>query len=336
MVHNHLPEVFNRVRERVLGDDEVSEPPEAEQPRGVDVVRAVHARLRRQMRSTALQRKNQPVLHDVHLLSGRRHVDLLRDEAGDELELLVQVLRVHAALGNLVDREIRLAARNRLDQGVVQENVLLFGLHEEVSLRSDVPKKAENVEQPPVFDLLQHRVEDDVCAGPAHARTAVHDDRAGVLGIRRRRLPHEVEDGQGVVGRAMVGPISVVILIHELLGRELLLLLQLQVPYLEGANSVCRHDFFFHELHLDHAVRLDAVLRPIHVTFPPAALHQVRYHHDNGDALFPNHSPEAVERARQRSLRSDEGPRLTVAINEVGVDVVVLLLLARRFAQLDA
>lgn len=45
MIHDHLPKVFNRVGQRMLRDDEVSESSEAEQPRRVDVVSSVHAGL---------------------------------------------------------------------------------------------------------------------------------------------------------------------------------------------------------------------------------------------------------------------------------------------------
>lgn len=288
------------------------------------------------MRSTSLQRHNHPVLHLVHLLGRRRHVNLLRRERRDELELVAQILVVHAARGDLIQRQIRLAARDGLDQRVVQEDVLLLGLHEEVALRADVPEEAEDVQQLPMLDLLEHRVEHDVRPGSPDAGAAVHDDRPGVLRIGRRGLPHEVQHRQRMVWSSMVRPVRIVVLIDELLRRELLLLLQLEVADLERAHGVRRHHFLLHHLHLDHAVRLGAVLRPVHVALAPSTLHQVRYHDDNGDTLFPYHSPKAIKRTRQRALRPDKSSRLSVAINEVGVDVIVLLLLARRFTQLNA
>lgn len=187
-----------------------------------------------------------------------------------------------------------------------------------------------------MLDHLEHRVENDIRSGSSDAGAAVHHDRSRVLRVSSRRLANEVEHRKRMVGRSVIRPIGVMILIHELLGRELLLLLQLQVADLEGPHRVGGHHFLLHHLDLNHAVRFDALLRPVHVALASSALDQVGYHHDDGDTLFPYHSPKAFECTWQRALRPDKGPRLSVAVDEVGVDVVVLLLLAGRFAQLYA
>lgn len=72
-------------------------------------------------------------------------MNLLRHETGDELVLLVEIVLVHSARRDLIHGEVRLAAGDGFDEGVVQEDVLLLGLHEEVALRANVSQKAEDV-----------------------------------------------------------------------------------------------------------------------------------------------------------------------------------------------
>ena len=68
------------------------------------------------------------------------------------------------------------------------------------------------------------------------------------------------------------------------------------------------------------------------VTYP-SSLHQVGYHDDDLDPLFPDHPPEGVECGRQRALTSYVGPALLEAVNIVGVDVFTLLLSGQRLQQ---
>jgi hypothetical protein len=55
-------------------------------------------------------------------------------------------------------------AGDGLDQSVVNENVLFFGLHQKVALRTDVAQETEHVDAFFVLDLLEHGVQDDVGA----------------------------------------------------------------------------------------------------------------------------------------------------------------------------
>ncbi len=49
-----------------------------------------------------------------------------------------------------------------LEKGVVDEDVLLFGLHQKVALVADVAQEAADVELVLALDLLQHGVQHDV------------------------------------------------------------------------------------------------------------------------------------------------------------------------------
>lgn len=62
----------------------------------------------------------------------------------------------------------------------------------------------------------------------------------------------------------------------------------------------------------------------------PAPFDKVGDHDNNSNALFPNHSPEAVESGWQRSLGSDVSLRYRKSIDVIGIDVIDILLLARH------
>ena len=62
----------------------------------------------------------------------------------------------------------------------------------------------------------------------------------------------------------------------------------------------------------------------------PSALDEVGDHDEDVHVLLPDHPPEAVEGGRQRALGADVRPRLLVAVDEVGVDVVAALLRPER------
>lgn len=98
---------------------------------------------------------------------------------------------------------------------------------------------------------------------------------------------------------------------------------------LQGAHSVRGHDLLLDKLDLDHTIGLHPILRPVHVALAPPALHKIGDHHDDGHPLFPDHAPEAIEGVGQGTLGADEGMSLLVAINEVGIDIVQILLLSR-------
>ena len=68
--------------------------------------------------------------------------------------------------------DVRLATLHHLQQGVMQEHVLLLRLHQEVTLRPDVLQEAEDVQLALGTDHPHHGVEHDVGARPTHAGAA--------------------------------------------------------------------------------------------------------------------------------------------------------------------
>ena len=64
----------------------------------------------------------------------------------------------------------------------------------------------------------------------------------------------------------------------------------------------------------DAAVRLGALLRPVHVTFTPAPLYKVGDHDDDNGPLLPDHPPVISKGVRERPLCGDVGSRLVVAL----------------------
>ena len=62
----------------------------------------------------------------------------------------------------------------------------------------------------------------------------------------------------------------------------------------------------------------------------PSAFDEIGDHDEDVDVLLPDHPPEAVKGGRQGTLGADVGPRLLVAVNEVGVHIVAALLGADR------
>ena len=61
-----------------------------------------------------------------------------------------------------------------LTQSVVYEDELILGLHQECSLVSDVGQIGLDVDLTLAPQLLQHRVNDDVCSSSAHSSAAVN------------------------------------------------------------------------------------------------------------------------------------------------------------------
>lgn len=79
-------------------------------------------------------------------------------ELCDQFELVGQQIVVVFDFHNHVGFDVRFAAGNGLDQCIVYENVLLFGLHQEISLVSYVPQETEHIQDTFLFDLLEHCV----------------------------------------------------------------------------------------------------------------------------------------------------------------------------------
>lgn len=105
---------------------------------------------------------------------------------------------------------------------------------------------------------------------------------------------------------------------------------------LQRSHRVGGHDLLLDQFDLDDAIGLNAILGPVHVALAPAALHQIGDHHNDGHTLLPDHAPEAIEGIWEWSLGSNERMRLLIAIDEVGIDIVQVLLLAGSRMQMHA
>ena len=164
----------------------------------------------------------------LHLSERQLHVvEFARRD--DQLKLLVEsretrvVVEVIQHLNNvvevlLVQLEVAVADVEQLDgfeQDVVDEDELFFGLHEKVSLLTNVLQERRDVQCVLLANLLEHRVDDDVRARAAHTRGAVHNDGAARLGIAGRRTADEGENRQGKQRHAMVGPVGVMKLMNQ-------------------------------------------------------------------------------------------------------------------------
>lgn len=87
---------------------------------------------------------------------------------------------------------------------------------------------------------------------------------------------------------------------------------------------------------MNHSIGFDSVFGPVHIALASSSLHEIGNHHDNGHSLLPNHSPEAIKGIGQRALGANEGVSLLITVDEVGIDVVQVLLLARSWVQVNA
>lgn len=155
----------------MLGDDEIAQSPESKQPRGIDIITSVNAGLGCEMSATSFERQNHSIFNLIDRLHGRRHMNFFRHETRYETKLLINILVVHLTCRNLLDCQIRVAICNRFDECVVNENVLLLGLHQKVALRANVTKEAKNIQEPFVLDLFQHGVEHNVGSRSTNAGT---------------------------------------------------------------------------------------------------------------------------------------------------------------------
>uniref|UniRef100_A0A8W7NYZ1 Uncharacterized protein n=1 Tax=Anopheles coluzzii TaxID=1518534 RepID=A0A8W7NYZ1_ANOCL len=88
---------------------------------------------------------------------------------------------VQAAGGHL-----RTAADDRLQQRIVDEDVLILRLYHVVALRSQTRHVPVDVDRFLVLHALEHGIDHDVATGAAHSGRTVHDDRARFR--RRERL----------------------------------------------------------------------------------------------------------------------------------------------------
>ena len=75
-------------------------------------------------------------------------------------------MRVEVSGGNLGG-----AALDRLEHGVVDEDVLVLGLHHVVALRAQARHVTVDIDRLLVANPLQHRVDDDERPRPTDART---------------------------------------------------------------------------------------------------------------------------------------------------------------------
>lgn len=67
---------------------------------------------------------------------------------------------------------------------------------------------------------------------------------------------------------------------------------------------------------------------------PIRRAHQIRNHNNDCHTLLPDHAPEAVEGAGQRTLSANECACLLITIDEVGINIVDRFLLSAQRTQM--
>lgn len=183
----HPPEIVSGVVQRALsGDVSGSVPVTVDQTR-VYVVRALDVPLGLQAHSGALV--GQDVDQSVFVLvAGQVRGDESRRVGFDVGEFLELELHagdvVYLGLHELLDVRVEVArghlgvaADHRLEEGVVDEDVLVLRLDHVVALRPETGHVAVDVDHLLVPDALEHRVDDDETAGATDACAAVHHQR---------------------------------------------------------------------------------------------------------------------------------------------------------------
>lgn len=88
----------------------------------------------------------------------------------DQAELLDVAVQVPG-------RDLRVAARCSLKKGLVDEDVLLLCLHHVVPLSTHAGHMTINVHRLLMLHPLQHRVDHNEAAGPAHTSTGTQKER---------------------------------------------------------------------------------------------------------------------------------------------------------------
>jgi len=71
-------------------------------------------------------------------------------------------------------RDLGVARLDRLDERVVDEDVLVLGLYHVVALWAQTRHVTVDVQRLLVFDALEHRVDDNHRPSPTHSRTTKH------------------------------------------------------------------------------------------------------------------------------------------------------------------
>lgn len=200
MLPQHPPEVLGGLRQWALRGQVGLLLSVAVNAAGIDVVGALDATDGLQADTGGLER------HDIdqavlELVAGQVGTDEARRVGfgvGQSLELQFhggdRVARW--GLGQLLDvgvqvsrRHLRVAAGGGLQQGFVDEDVLVFSLDHVVSLGSHARHMAVDVHGLLVLHALQHGIDHDEAAGPAHARAAVDHHGAGVRRVARLDPP---------------------------------------------------------------------------------------------------------------------------------------------------
>lgn len=74
-------------------------------------------------------------------------------------------------MSQTVGTEASLAARYSFQQGIVYEDVLFLGLHQEIALGPDVSKESEHIHLFLVADLFEHGVQHNVGTCASDSRT---------------------------------------------------------------------------------------------------------------------------------------------------------------------
>ena len=68
----------------------------------------------------------------------------------------------------------------------------------------------------------------------------------------------------------------------------------------------------------------------------PSSLHQIRYHYNDMNIVFPDHSPKTIKGWGEWTLGPNVGPWFLKPINVIGIDVVYAFLLTRHRLESDS
>jgi len=212
-----------------------------------------------------------------------------------------------------------------LVQGLVNEDILLRGLHKVLATLSDLADEGKDVDTTLGVYFLHHGVQGDVGACAANAGAAVHNDRALVVGVAGVDVADQVQDAHGVsTGRVLVRPLWVVVLrdgersslrVLAQAGRgqdkaifEWDTALGGGVNEVEGALDVVAAFLLVFQRDLEVAVLLGGV----ELVWPvlAAALHAFFYefceHDYGGDSVLADHAPEVDDCLALGPLGGDE------------------------------
>jgi len=213
-------------------------------------------------------------------------------------------------------RHLRHATDDGLNDGVMDEDVLILRLNHIVALRPQARDMPIDVDDLFVLHSLQHRIDDDVAAGSTHSSRAVNDHGSGFRWRESATPTQELQERSRMIGHTMIRPGG------ELQLLDLTPIVEALPAQLERPDAVGGQLLRLRDGHKDLAIGLRSASGPVLVALNACSLLQSRHHHNGGRFQFPAHAPEVHKGFLQRSLGGHIGVVLPIAITVVGINVV--------------